>query len=268
MIGSAPEGSSQMSRNLFVRLAGILVAGCAGVCDATEAITDASGAPEEKALLEIQKNTPLLAGPAKDARVIENLAPGAHLVLVTHKQRDGYYRVIRINRGPVAWVDHEAAKIVREKQDVDDPVEEETCASSLNECPRHGCSKTEDPEALANELKRQAPKGPLRATLSFADFGKLQALADERVGQGPPELDQEGRAKLRDLGVSGAAVSEGDLVRAFGHLAKGGEGLHVNIHGESVNCNLRGKSDNDFHIPLVDGGGEADFKGIVVEMIP
>ena len=38
--------------------------------------------------------------------------------------------------------------------------------------------------------------------------------------------------------------------------------------GESVNCNLRGAANNDFHIPISNDPGNTDFQGIVVEMIP
>jgi hypothetical protein len=38
--------------------------------------------------------------------------------------------------------------------------------------------------------------------------------------------------------------------------------------GESVNCNLSGPANNDFHIPFASDPDQTPFQGIVVEMIP
>jgi hypothetical protein len=63
-------------------------------------------------------------------------------------------------------------------------------------------------------------------------------------------------------------VAERDRVRVIGFIAKGGEGLHANTTGESVNCMLKKPEQNDFHIPLVNDSKDLELQGIVVEMIP
>ena len=230
---------------------------------------DADGAPLEQALVEVDEQAPLLSTPKDDAEPIATLERGTRLVLVSHRKYGEYWRVIRIGRGPVGWIDSGKTEFIRGKDDEDkDEPEEEVCADSLDACPAHGCAKQGDGLALANEQKRRTPEGGSPVSLSFEDFATLQRLADERVGQGPPDLDAAGRGRLKELAVSAGAVSEGTLVRTFGYLAKGGPGLHYNSHGEPVNCNLKGKSDNDIHIPLVAKAGDTEFQGLVVEMVP
>lgn len=104
--------------------------------------------------------------------------------------------------------------------------------------------------------------------LTFDDFARLQRVADERVGQGPQDLTKAQHAALQRLDVASGSVSEGDLVRAIGYIAKGGDGLHANETGESVNCQLKKFANNDVHIPLVANAGDSEYQGIVVEMAP
>ena len=59
-------------------------------------------------------------------------------------------------------------------------------------------------------------------------------------------------------------MGEGHLVTVTGYLV--GD-PHPNDH-ETVNCNLTGKDNNDFHIPLADSPAKTPFEGIVVEAIP
>jgi hypothetical protein len=221
--------------------------------------------PPQKAQIEVVDRTGLLAAPRKDATVIQTLGAGARLVLITHDQRDGYYRVVRTDRGPVAWVASAATRVVSEDSG---SRTHKGCAASLDSCSTHGCAAAEEPEGILNALKRRLPNPQIPVQLNVEDFRSLQRVADERVGQGYPGLDRPQRAKLNGLKFAGGLISEGRVVRTFGYIAKGGEGLHINGEGESVNCNLKGKSENDIHIPLVAAAGDSEFKAIVVEMIP
>jgi len=230
--------------------------------------SDVPGADPDKALLEVSEPAPFRLQPAEDAKEIGQLEPGTKLVLLTHKKHGPYWRVIRIGRGPNGWVDSGKVKFLRDKADVEESDEGAKCADALDRCPERGCAKEGEPEAIANAMKRRAPEGGDAVILTFDDYAHLQEQADERVGQGLPELDQEGHAKLGALTTASGTVAEGALVRTYGYIAKGGPGLHINAHGESVNCNLKGKSDNDFHIPLVGHAGDGESAGIVVEMIP
>jgi hypothetical protein len=216
-------------------------------------------------LLRTTRDAVLHTAPKADAAVAFKAAAGTELIWVARSKRNGYFRVIRKEQGPQAWIAEADAKVVRAANDF--PVGK-ACAASLQQCPARGCEAEGTPEAESNELKRRQPKVGVPVTLSFADFAALQQQADERVGQGPLDPTPAQRSRLHDLHVQHGSVSEGDLVRIVGFIAKGNEGLHVNKAGESVNCQLQKPADNDFHIPLVEAPGNEEFKGIVVEMIP
>ena len=139
------------------------------------------------------------------------------------------------------------------------------CVASLDSCPITGCAKEDDAdEQLLNQTKRHLPTATAAKTLTLADFTTLQNHADSTVDQRQP-LDATARAELHDILVSsGQTVSEGDLVQVDGYLV--GK-PHPNT-GDSVNCNLGGSANNDFHIPFADDPDKTPFEGIVVEMIP
>jgi hypothetical protein len=99
--------------------------------------------------------------------------------------------------------------------------------------------------------------------LTFDDFASLQQQADDLVGENQ-ELTADDRAKLKGLALANGQVSEGDVVSIVGYLVGA---PHPNSK-ESVNCNLRGESNNDYHIPLSYDPNNTDFQGIVVEAIP
>lgn len=228
-------------------------------------VAEPAKVPEQQAQIELTAPTNLVAKPRKGAAVIEAMSKGARLVLITTDQRDGYYRVIREGHGPVGWIDGAAAKVVSERREA---TSHHACAASLDACPLNGCAAENAPEAILNSLKRRIPNPQIPLPLVQDDFRTLQRIADESVGQNYPGMDRNQRAKLQGLKVAGGrAVSEGRVVRAFGYIAKNGEGLHVN-GGESANCNLKSADDNDIHIPLVEAAGDSEFKSIAVKMIP
>ncbi|HLK68274.1 MAG TPA: hypothetical protein VKU19_32800 [Bryobacteraceae bacterium] len=138
------------------------------------------------------------------------------------------------------------------------------CAVDLASCPVSGCAdpKSDPAHALINQMKRREPSGPTKP-VTFDDFSALQRQADQLVGQDKP-LDRSARDKLKDMKVSGGLVAEGDVVQLTGFLVGS---PHPNA-GESVNCELTGQSNNDFHIPIAAEARATEFEGIVVEMIP
>jgi len=229
------------------------------------AIVALRGFAQDADIVRTTHEAALRRAPATDAAVAFTTPAATDLIWVARSERNGFYRVIRDNRGPQAWISTADASPVHK---ADDPPPGKTCAATLDQCPARGCEAEGTPAAESNELKRSLPKLGVPVTLSFEDFAQLQRQADELIGQGPHEPTAEQRARLRDLPVRNGRVSEGDLVRVVGFIAKGDEGLHVNEAGESVNCQLKKPADNDFHIPLVDAPGNTEFKGIVVEMIP
>jgi len=139
------------------------------------------------------------------------------------------------------------------------------CVASLDVCPITGCAGPDNPdEQLLNETKRHLPTSTTPKVLAVSDFTILQNQADSTVGQ-HQALDAAARARLQGILVSsGQTVSEGDMVQVDGFLV--GK-PHPNT-GESVNCNLGGSANNDFHIPFADDPDKSPFEGIVVEMIP
>lgn len=250
--------------NAIVSVAWLWVCTTAHAVDAVPNLTDA---PADEDAVQTVSDATAHVTPDSAAAIAFSVPAATRLTWVAHVEKDGFYRAIRKDKGPQGWVAAAAVKITHERvhgQSV--PVA--ACAASMDECPARGCAAAGTSEAIANAFKRNKPADELRATLSFDDFAQLQRQADALVSQGPSDISIEQRAALSGLKVSGGTVSEGDLVRAVGYIAKGDQGLHVNGAGESVNCNLKHKSDNDFHIPLVDAAGDSEFKGIVVEMNP
>jgi len=138
------------------------------------------------------------------------------------------------------------------------------CEQNLDSCPPQGCAHAGTTDALLNMLKRRFPPSDRVASLSFKDFATLQTHADRLVGQNIP-LVKLSRDRLKNLTVSGGAVSEGDLVEMAGFIVGA---PHPNRGGESVNCRLRGLENNDIHITLARERGEAEYRGIVAAMIP
>jgi len=245
-----------------------LVAAC--ICAAATFAAPASRAadPEtDEPVMKTTRATQARVAPEASARSAFDLPAGTQLVWVLEQKDNDFYRVIRRDKGPQGWVAAADVDDVKpETHHQDEPTK--ACMADLHSCPLYGCAVEKSPEGVANELKRTPPKGELRQTLSMADFKELQHFADGLFRQGPPDLNERQRHKLANISLGDKTVSEGDLVRTFGYIAKGDHGLHVNNAGESVNCLLKNPTDNDFHIPVVEHPADTEYQGIVVEMIP
>lgn len=161
----------------------------------------------------------------------------------------------------------------------------EPCADDLESCPNIGCAKKNSPNALSNQLKRNLISTDLETSVgrkkvkkvTFVTMKKLQKMADDLVDQ-DRFLTEDERDLLKNLKIGSKSFSEGDAVRLAGYIVGN---THAN-KGESVNCNLTGERNNDFHITLAEiseqdrseGVEEGidrtnlEFKGIVVEMVP
>lgn len=149
------------------------------------------------------------------------------------------------------------------------------CADDLQSCPKNGCAAEGSPNAIMNALKKKIISVANAKKITFVTMEKLQELADGKVKQ-DHFLTQEERNLLKNLNVNGKRFSEGDAVRLSGYIVGN---PHPNP-GESVNCNLKGVSNNDFHVTIVETleqEGDADidvedtsleYNGIVVEPVP
>jgi hypothetical protein len=205
--------------------------------------------------------------PEADAPVAFEVPSGTELTWVVAARKAGYYRVIRRGRGPQGWIPEGDLKVVRRHEPTSSD-DVKACSASLDQCPARGCADEGSAEAADNAMKRVRPAPAEAKFLTFQDLDSLQRQADERVGQGPNDATAAQHAALHGLSYSGGSVSEGDLVRIVAFIPKASDGLHANMSGESVNCNLKHEVDNDFHIPVVESPPDTEFRGIVVEMIP
>jgi len=220
--------------------------------------------PVDPNVVQSVRDSTAHAQPDTGAKTVFEAPSGTDMVWIDKAENDGFYRVIRRDVGPQGWIAKDDVKLVHAAKSIDYPV----CAESLDSCPIRGCAQADSAEARDNTIKRTKPKpGPARR-LGFDDIMALQQQADQHIGQGPDDLSKPQRQKLEDLKVNEQPIAEGDRVVIVGYIARGGDGLHVNDSGESVNCMLKKPADNDFHIPLVAAKDDDEFRAIVVEMIP
>ncbi|HYL92289.1 MAG TPA: hypothetical protein VEW69_03935 [Alphaproteobacteria bacterium] len=142
------------------------------------------------------------------------------------------------------------------------------CKASLDQCPLQGCAK-DAPSALVNVTKHGHAMSGTPVSLTFADFLSLQQQLDKMFNGNYATLAKPDRMRLKNLQIGGQKVGEGDFVEVTGFIAVQPSGSHPHANtGESVNCNLHGPPNNDFHINLTPKSGDTEFHGIVVEMIP
>ena len=216
-----------------------------------------------------KKKTALKAGP--------NVAAAAMMVDANTDlrwvmgDRKGKYVRVMIPKGPSGWVlesdvnkvaDADLASIALEAQ-------AQPCVSpqTLNACTTTkptGCSAAGSAHGLVNQSKRTVPPPGTPSTLTFETFSQLQSAAVELVDQGV-EIPPTERDKIKSIETTEGTVGEGSRVRLVAFLSDGTP--HPNT-GESVNCNLRGESNNDIHIPVTETKNGSEFEAIVVEMIP
>lgn len=144
------------------------------------------------------------------------------------------------------------------------------CFKVLSSCPQRGCAKEDTANAFANILKHNTDPTGQAKTLTFDDFDKLQTQVETKFSGHYATLTKADRVRLRNMSAGGGKVGEGSLVQVGGFIASlpPGSEPHPNEAGESVNCNLTGPDNNDFHISLTPKSGGSEYDGIVVEMIP
>jgi hypothetical protein len=218
----------------------------------------------------ITKSTHLRTAPSKTSPRIVGLDAKEAVTLLDSKPKNGFYHV-RVTKTTDGWVwaaglgtrQLVRRPMSRELEKVTPGLAATKCATDLASCSTNGCSPAGSAHALANQMKRATPTGDVPMMLTFDDFADLQGQADNLVGE-DHDIPVADRAQLAGLTVSGGQVSEGGLVTLVGYLVGT---PHPNT-GESVNCNLKGKQNNDYHIPMSNDPNNPDFQGVVVEMIP
>jgi hypothetical protein len=219
--------------------------------------------------VRVKADAPLMAAPKPGAAMLRKVQAGSELRWLDGKKSGAYFRVLG-PKGPVGWVKANKLEIIAPPPAMPAAAgagvieAAPACQPDLASCPVEGCAAPGSSHAAVNKQKRNVPTGSA-LRLGFEDFTTLQAQAEDLVGQGHG-LTADERAALRDLTVSVGTAAEGSKVELTGFI---GAGLkpHSNS-GESVNCRLKTAKNNDFHISLVEAGGQTEFDGIVVEMTP
>ena len=211
------------------------------------------------------RRTLLKDQPKAQAHTLTSITENTELPWIMGQTAGKFVRVI-IPKGPTGWVLKSDIKIIENAPltDLALQAQAQPCASSLSECISSkpvGCAAPGSAHALANKQKRSLPTGAA-IDLSFESFSQLQEAANSLVDQGT-EIDD--RSPLGSISISEGTVGEGSNVRLVAFLSEGKP--HANT-GESVNCNLHGPSNNDFHISVTDSPNGSEFEGLVVEMVP
>jgi len=186
-------------------------------------------------------------------------------------QRASKYVRVMIPKGPSGWVLESDVRKIADADLTSIALEASaapcvtplTLSACMTEKPT-GCSPAGSAHGLANKLKRAVPPSGTAANLTFKSFSQLQSSAQAIVDQGV-EIEPEQRKQIKEIQLAEGTVGEGSLVRLIAFLSKGTP--HANS-GESVNCNLKGEGNNDFHISVTEIPGGSEFEGVVVEMIP
>jgi hypothetical protein len=147
---------------------------------------------------------------------------------------------------------------------------------TLGACPKNGCTKPNSATAVTNGMKRTTAISGSPVEISFDQIKLLQKAVDNEFPatvQGvtiktPRGMTAAPRKKLLSgLRIDGKQFSEGDFVELAGFIASEKQAPHPNKK-ETVNCNLTGEPNNDYHINITPTKNSDESKGVVVEMIP
>jgi len=127
---------------------------------------------------------------------------------------------------------------------------------------------TSDANRLQNIAKNNFCAAGKPVTVTFNTFLKLQQAAEEQgIPFGGQNLPDD-RSGLKGIytSSSGNKIGEGSVVRFVAFVV---DAHHSNVsNGESVNCKLRGKEDNDIHIMLGASPSTAACSTVTAEMSP
>ncbi len=142
------------------------------------------------------------------------------------------------------------------------------------ECGREGKSEG-GPGANQNRMKNNLCATNEPVSLSYGDFSAMQRKANRRREKeadfnfGTRQHPIRNRAKLRDFYTTkdGTTVGEGVVVRHSGFLAEARK-ARIGTSGESVNCKLTEKDENDIHIDIVRRPSDSPCLSVTAEMIP
>jgi hypothetical protein len=241
--------------------------------------------------LKVSRDANVKAEPSTDADVVCKAKAGTFLMLLEGTETNGYYRV-QIPEGTESnqsgWI---YRTFVRRYQGT----QPESGQGEVAGGPTHpqnfpGCTlpfetikashaiddscgaegKTQSAASgLQNAAKNNfcAPGDPL--LLTFDTFLKLQQAAeDKKIPFGSGQSLPKDRSVLKNLVTlsPGVILGEGAVVRLVAFVV---DAHFSNVsNGETVNCNLKGKENNDIHIMLGQASDTAACETVTAEMSP
>lgn len=138
----------------------------------------------------------------------------------------------------------------------------------VDHCGIDGTGSTES-QLTQNRAKNNLCLTARPVPITHLSFVKLQAAVEQKnIAFGSPQHLPEDRSLLQNLYTTtyGDRIGEGVLVAYVGYV--------LNAHysdvssGESVNCKMLGKINNDIHITLAPNPTATACQGIVAEIIP
>lgn len=132
------------------------------------------------------------------------------------------------------------------------------------------------PGHAQNKMKNNLCATNQPVFLTYHDFRQMQKRADQRRDGGETNFNFgnrqnpiRDRSKLRNFFETegGETVGEGMVVRHVGFLAEARK-ARIGTSGESVNCKLTERDENDIHIDIVQTPGANPCRSVTAEMIP
>ena len=243
----------------------VLLTACATVPPMTSSVSEDEAAATQ-GMVVTQRSVSIRYAASFASPVVATAPANTPLYWLGNQQKNGFYRVVGKDKGTAGWVRAGDVQVTK-KLIISGFESAAACATELSQCSENGCAAEGSPDGVSNTLKHHIPSAGSATPISFDDLAALQQQAGDAVGTGI-HIPPESRSALSNLPVANGTVSEGDAVRVIGYLTTDGTGPHPNSSGESVNCGLKGASNNDFHIPVTADPDNSEFEAFVVEMIP
>lgn len=233
----------------------------------------ASSAPLAADYLEVDRKAPIRKAADSDSPRIGDVSPGDHLALLDDgQQQNGYYRVqfgsgrgwiyrtwVRRHHGDSPSAGSGPGVVASAGLALGGGAFALACQLPFLEfaqagldvdasCPAEGTGSAGS-QAQNRRKNEFCAKGPI-VPLSFANFTTLQAETDKLNFPHGHNLPED-RSPLRRMAtIGGREVGEGTLVRIAAFVMKA---HHSNVSkGETVNCKLTGKDNNDVHTVLME----------------
>jgi len=239
--------------------------------------------PVQADYLEVRRASTIKAQASASAEILSHPSVGTYLPLLDDQQVNGYYKVRDPVSGNPGWIYRtfvrrytgnpptggSGAKATQDFPSCPLPFESIKESHPIdNTCGADGKTQSE-----ANREQNLA-KNNFCATgdpvqLSLQTFAELQQTAeDQNISFGSAQNLPADRSVLKGLYKTsdGKKIGEGSVVRLVAYVV---HAHYSNVSsGESVNCKLHGKENNDIHIMLGQSTDTTDCDTVTAEMSP